>query len=104
MPSMVSAFARIVRYRVDQLGAMKEGAVSPVLDALIAKKEPRPAPTAPCRGRWTCTIRARKDDFVLILKELVLPTGVRRPYSVWMAGQYPRALDGCASCCRSTCA
>ena len=31
---------------------------------------------------------------MLILKELILPSGVRRPYSVWMAGQYPRALDG----------
>ena len=34
------------------------------------------------------------DDFVLILKELVLPGGQRRPYSIWMAGEYPRALDG----------
>jgi ribonucleoside-diphosphate reductase alpha chain len=34
------------------------------------------------------------DDFVLILKELQLPGGQRRPYSVWMAGEYPRALDG----------
>ena len=34
------------------------------------------------------------DDFVLILKELQLPGEQRRPYSVWMAGEYPRALDG----------
>ena len=34
------------------------------------------------------------DDFVLMLKELVLPNGQRRPYSVWLAGVYPRALDG----------
>ena len=42
VPSMVAAFARIVRFRVDQLGAFRdrEGS-SPVLDALFAKKEPK---------------------------------------------------------------
>jgi len=94
MPSMVSAFARIVRYRVDQLGALKEGGASPVLDALIAKKEPKTGTDGTMS--WTVDVHnpRAEDDFVLILKELVLPTGVRRPYSVWMAGQYPRALDG----------
>jgi ribonucleoside-diphosphate reductase alpha chain len=95
MPSMVSAFARIVRYRVDQLGALaKEGGPSPVLDALIAKKEPKTGTDGTMS--WTVDVHnpRAEDDFVLILKELVLPTGVRRPYSVWMAGQYPRALDG----------
>jgi ribonucleoside-diphosphate reductase alpha chain len=42
VPSMVAAFARIVRYRVDQLGALaKSGRASPVLDALFARKEPK---------------------------------------------------------------
>ena len=95
MPSMVAAFARIVRHRVDQLGAAgHEGAASPVLDALIAKKEPKTGTDGTMS--WTVDVynpRA-EDDFVLILKELILPSGVRRPYSVWMAGQYPRALDG----------
>jgi ribonucleoside-diphosphate reductase alpha chain len=95
MPSMVSAFARIVRYRVDQLGSLaKDGGPSPVLDALIAKKEPKTGTDGTMS--WTVDVHnpRAEDDFVLILKELVLPTGVRRPYSVWMAGQYPRALDG----------
>jgi ribonucleoside-diphosphate reductase alpha chain len=95
MPSMVAAFARIVRHRVDQLGALaKEGGPSPVLDALIAKKEPKTGTDGTMS--WTVDVHNARaeDDFVLILKELVLPTGVRRPYSVWMAGQYPRALDG----------
>ena len=34
------------------------------------------------------------DDFVLTLKELEMPDGTKRPYSVWAAGQYPRAFDG----------
>ena len=29
-----------------------------------------------------------------LVKELTLPDGTRRPYSVWLAGSYPRAFDG----------
>ena len=95
MPSMVAAFARIVRYRVNQLGGLgKEDAKSPVLEALIAKKEPKTGTDGTMS--WTVDVHNPRagDDFVLILKELVLPGGVRRPYSVWMAGEYPRAHDG----------
>jgi len=28
------------------------------------------------------------------VKELNLPDGSRRPYSLWMAGEYPKVLDG----------
>ncbi|MEX0638560.1 MAG: ribonucleoside-diphosphate reductase, adenosylcobalamin-dependent, partial [Burkholderiales bacterium] len=34
------------------------------------------------------------DDFVLGLKEIALPDGTTRPYSMWLSGEYPRALDG----------
>ena len=34
------------------------------------------------------------EDFVLGLKEITLPDGVTRPYSMWLSGNYPRALDG----------
>ncbi len=95
VPSMVAAFARIVRYRVDQLGALaKDEGKSPVLDALFAKKEPKTGTDGTMS--WTVDVYNTNsaDDFVLMLKELVLPNGQRRPYSVWMAGTYPRALDG----------
>jgi len=95
VPSLVAAFARIVRYRVDQLGALaKDQGKSPVLDALFAKKEPKTGSDGTMS--WTVDVfnPSSGDDFVLILKELVLPNGQRRPYSVWMAGAYPRALDG----------
>src|SRR5690625_978254 len=29
-----------------------------------------------------------------MLKELQMPDGSRRPYSMWLTGAYPRALDG----------
>ena len=37
---------------------------------------------------------ATGDDFVLFLKELVMPDGQRRPYSMWLSGEYPHVLDG----------
>jgi ribonucleoside-diphosphate reductase alpha chain len=95
VPSMVAAFARIVRFRVDQLGAFgRTDGGSPVLDALFARKEPKTGTDGTMS--WTADVLnpSSGDDFVLILKELVLPHGQRRPYSMWMAGSYPRALDG----------
>jgi ribonucleoside-diphosphate reductase alpha chain len=95
VPSMVAAFARIVRYRVDALGAFaRSDGKSPVLDALFARKEPKTGTDGTMS--WTVDVLNPRagDDFLLILKELVLPSGQRRPYSVWMAGEYPRALDG----------
>jgi ribonucleoside-diphosphate reductase alpha chain len=95
VPSLVAAFARIVRYRVDELGAFsKADGDSPVLEALYAKKEPKTGTDGTMS--WTVDVLNPRagDDFLLILKELMLPGGNRRPYSVWMAGEYPRALDG----------
>ncbi|HKA44913.1 MAG TPA: adenosylcobalamin-dependent ribonucleoside-diphosphate reductase [Burkholderiales bacterium] len=95
VPSLVAAFARIVRYRVCELGALAdEHGPSPVLDALFARKEPKTG--ADGTMSWTLDVHNPRagDDFVLILKELMLPGGQRRPYSIWMAGEYPRALDG----------
>ena len=95
VPSMVAAFARIVRFRVEQLGTFeRDDGRSPVLDALFAKKEPKPGTDGTMS--WTADVYnpSSGDDFVLMLKELVLPNGQRRPYSVWLAGVYPRALDG----------
>jgi ribonucleoside-diphosphate reductase alpha chain len=96
VPSLVSGFAQIVRYRCEQLGAleMQEGEATPVLDAMFSRKEPKVSPDGTMS--WTVDVlnHAGGDDFVLGLKELVLPDGQRRPYSVWLSGEYPRALDG----------
>ncbi|HZF24428.1 MAG TPA: adenosylcobalamin-dependent ribonucleoside-diphosphate reductase [Burkholderiales bacterium] len=95
VPSLVAAFARIVAWRVEQLGALtaRDGR-SPVLDALFAKKEPKTGTDGTMSWSVDVFNQNSGDDFVLILKELVLPSGQRRPYSVWMAGAYPRSLDG----------
>ncbi|HUX90396.1 MAG TPA: LAGLIDADG family homing endonuclease [Gallionellaceae bacterium] len=96
MPSLVSGFAKIVHYRCEQLDAlsMQEGEPTPVLDAMFSRKEPKASPDGTMS--WTVDVlnSAAGDDFVLGLKELVLPDGQRRPYSLWLSGEYPRALDG----------
>jgi ribonucleoside-diphosphate reductase alpha chain len=95
VPSVVAAFARIVRFRVDELGALDDdGSKSPVLDTLFAQKEPKTGTDGTMS--WTVDVHnpISGDDFLLILKELELPGGRRRPYAVWLAGSYPRALDG----------
>jgi ribonucleoside-diphosphate reductase alpha chain len=45
---------------------------------------------------WTVDVSnpATGEDFVLGLKEITLPDGTSRPYSMWLSGNYPRALDG----------
>jgi len=93
MPSIVSAFAQLVRWRVEQLHAFGE-AETPVLDAMFSLKEPKTGTDGTMS--WTVDVLNPRthDDFVLGLKEITLPDGVTRPYSMWLAGEYPRALDG----------
>jgi len=94
VPSLVSGFARLVHYRCTELGAFEAIAATPVLDALMSAKEPKTGTEGTMS--WTVDINnpATNDDFVMGLKELSLPDGQRRPYSVWLSGEYPKVLDG----------
>ena len=96
MPSLVAAFAHLLKYRIEELGALEvnDHVTTPMMDALFAKKEPKTGTDGTIS--WTVDIAngGSGDDFVLGLKELVLPDGQRRPYSMWLSGVYPRALDG----------
>jgi ribonucleoside-diphosphate reductase alpha chain len=93
MPSIVSAFAQLVRWRCEQLGAFGDGP-TPVLDAMFSLKEPKTGTDGTMS--WTVDVLNPRtgDDFVLGLKEIALPDGVTRPYSMWLSGEYPRTLDG----------
>ncbi|GAB6049509.1 hypothetical protein JCM16106_03530 [Hydrogenophilus islandicus] len=106
-PSVVAAFAEVIRYRCERLGAFAEidageglfGSHTPVVDALFSRFEPRTG--ADGTLSWTVDVQnpTTGDDFVLGLKEITLPSPdghgtVTRPYAVWLAGNYPRALDG----------
>lgn len=95
VPSLVSALARFVQYRYEELGHIKKRPkASPMLEALIAPQEPKT--TTDGTMGWIADILnpITGDDFVLMLKELKMPDGTTRPYSVWAAGKYPRAFDG----------
>jgi ribonucleoside-diphosphate reductase alpha chain len=94
VPSMVAAVAQIVQWRLEQLGALNAGGPSPLIDVLFSHKEPKTGTDGTLS--WTVDVlnTASDDDFVLGLKEITLPDGVTRPYSVWLSGDYPRALDG----------
>ena len=94
MPSIVAAMAQLIQFRVEQSGAFKHEGPTPVLDAMFCLKEPKTGTDGTLS--WTVDIfnPATGEDFVIGLKEITLPDGVTRPYSVWLSGNYPRALDG----------
>jgi len=94
MPSVCSAVAHLVRWQCEQLNALPEEKHGPVIDAMFSLKEPKTG--ADGTMSWTVDVLnpGTRDDFVLGLKEITLPDGVNRPYSMWLSGEYPRALDG----------
>lgn len=94
MPGVVSAFAQVVNYRCEKLGAFETEGTTPVLDTLFSLDEPKTGTDGTLS--WTVDIYnpATSEEFVLGLKEITLPDGVTRPYSMWLSGNYPRALDG----------
>jgi len=94
VPSAVAAMAILVRHCCEELGVFERTGDTPVLDALMSPKEPKTGASGTMS--WTVDVNnpSTGDDFVLGLKELSLPDGERRPYSMWLAGEYPRALDG----------
>ena len=98
VPGVVSALAQVVRYRCEKLGALEEanpnGGSSPVIDCMFSREEPKTGTDGTLS--WTVDVLnpASGEEFVLGLKEITLPDGVTRPYSVWLSGHYPRALDG----------
>ncbi len=99
MPGTVSAVAQVIRYRCEQLGAFDGDVPTPVLDTMFSRDEPKTGTDGTLS--WTVDIvnPAAGEEFVLGLKEITLPEmagvpGVTRPYSMWLSGNYPRALDG----------
>ena len=99
MPSIVSAFSQLVDFRAKHLKVFHDGPC-PLLDAMFSLKEPKTGTDGTMS--WTVDVLNPRtgDDFVLGLKEIALPamegypSGATRPYSMWLSGEYPRALDG----------
>ncbi|HXF80497.1 MAG TPA: ribonucleoside-diphosphate reductase, adenosylcobalamin-dependent, partial [Usitatibacter sp.] len=94
VPGVVSAMAQAVRWRCDRLKTFDAPGRTPVLDHMFSVDEPRTGTDGTLS--WTVDVvnPASGDEFVLGLKEIHLPDGSTRPYSIWLSGHYPRALDG----------
>lgn len=97
--SEVSALSRLVAHRCAELGVFEgldysSNANTPLRDAMFSTKEPKSGTDGTLS--WTVDVNnpSTGDDFVLFLKELVLPDGSHRPYSMWLSGDYPSAFDG----------
>lgn len=93
-PSEVAAFAMLVDYRCHELKAYDLEGPTPVLDALMSRKEPKT--TASGSNCWFVDFANPNsgDNISMFVKELALPDGTVRPYSVWLGGNYPKSLDG----------
>ncbi|QJR16810.1 LAGLIDADG family homing endonuclease [Usitatibacter palustris] len=94
VPGVVSAMAQIVRWRCEKLKVFDAPGSLPVLDAMFSVEEPRTGTDGTLS--WTVDVSnpASHDEFVLGMKEVQMPDGQMRPYSLWLSGHYPRALDG----------
>ncbi len=88
LPSATAALARLLEWRYHQLGALTSKAddPAPVLNALFALHEPKTGTDGTLA--WVADIRnpSTEYDFVLMLKELQMPDGSRRPYSMCLTG------------------
>ena len=95
--SAVSAFARIVHHRCSQLGAFSDEklASTPVVDALMSRKEPKAEGIGTLS--WQVPISTPdRDDFEMIVKEVVFE-GRIVPQSIWLSGRsFPKSLEGLA--------
>jgi ribonucleoside-diphosphate reductase alpha chain len=94
VPSLVAGFSRLVTHRLKTLGAFDDGGESIMVNSLFSKKEPKTGPEG-AMG-WYVDIRndVTHDDFSMNVKEVRMPDGTVRPLSVWLAGRFPRVLDG----------
>jgi ribonucleoside-diphosphate reductase alpha chain len=97
VPGAAAAMARLVYWRCAELGLFKDlGDEHPVMDALFAQREPKTSPDGTIG--WVADIEnpGTSDEFKVILTELDMGQGQRRPYGIWFAGNYPRTFDALA--------
>lgn len=95
--SAVDAFAKLIMYRCEELGAFADDKLvtTPVIDALMSKREPKT--TGDGSIGWYADVEnpMTGDEFLVTLKEAEID-GQKRPFSVWLSGEYPASLDGLA--------
>ena len=94
MPGAVAALTWLVDYHCAKIGWFNAEGDSTLTSAMMFRKEPKTGTGGTLS--WTVDVKnpATGDDLVLFVKELEMPDGTRRPYSVWLAGEYPKTFDG----------
>jgi len=104
VPGVVSAVAQIVRWRCGELRAFEGSAKTPVVDHMFSVDEPRTGTEGTLS--WTVDVAnpASGDEFVLGLKEIHLPDGTTRPYSIWLRATIRARWTASRGSSRSTCA
>jgi ribonucleoside-diphosphate reductase alpha chain len=65
-----------------------------MVNALLSRREPKTGPKGAIGWGADIDNPATGDNFHMFVKELRLPNGQIRPYSVWLSGKYPRVLEG----------
>lgn len=95
-PGIVSAFAALLQYHLAKTGTIADQMPKGVLtETMLTDHEPQTGPAG--TGSWCVDIDNGEDRLVVFTKTLqVMPSGVQRPYSLWIAGDYPRTFDGLA--------
>ncbi len=90
----MSALARLIEYRCNEPGTFESISETPLIDAMFSNKEPKSGTSGTLS--WTVDVYnpATGDDFAMFLKEINLPDGTSRPYSVWLSDEYPSTLVG----------
>ena len=94
--SPTAAMALLIDYHARKIGWLDGecDADSGMVDAMMFLKEPKSSTTGTLSWTVDVTNAGTGDDFAMFVKELEMPDGSRRPYSLWLAGGYPKALDG----------
>ena len=101
-PGVVAATAAVLRWRCEQLGVLppKDGASTPVMDALFSRAEPHTDTSGTLAWAVDVDNPSSGEHFTVTLKEVTLPgpdgIAVTRPCALALSGNYPRALDGLA--------
>lgn len=94
IPGVVSAFARVVQYHVKKIGWIDGEGDNSLVSAMVFRKEPKTGTEETLSKTFDIKNPSTGEDFAMFIKELELPDGTCRPYSVWLSGAYPKDLDG----------
>jgi ribonucleoside-diphosphate reductase alpha chain len=95
MGSLSAAFAAVLQHRLTEIGYLSE-ATEPglMVNALFSRKEPKTGPEGALGWHVDVLNPVTGDDFLMHTKEIIMPDGKVRPYSIWLSGKYPHVLDG----------